>query len=263
MPWRPVFPPCRGTRRAAGARGNFARSLGMARVWQVPLLLNAVVSAAAALPGADCAWTADNPSCVAMCDKTNIRAPDCEKTQSETCKWCSQIVVSGLTSDQERALLCRAHYYVDPWEEAQNVVDLRLCQYDTERELCSAVEGPEGRLKCQNPPPSPLPLPPASPPPAPPPPAPPPTFPPAAAAFDLNVFDIAAIIVAALLTIPLIRAAKESFVLRFNRAMVTPGGGQGPGDQEIEVADDLEGRASRDQRRAGRKQDKRKLLQPS
>ena len=246
----------------------------MARVWQVPLLLNAVVSAAVALPGADCAWTADNPSCVAMCDKTNIRAPDCEQTQSETCKWCSQIVVSGLTSDQERALLCRAHYYVDPWEEAQHVVDLRLCQYDTKRELCSAVEGPGGRLECYNPPPSPLPLPPASPPPPlplppasppppPPPPAPPPTFPPAAAAFDLNVFDIAAIVVAVLLTIPLIRAAKESFVSRFNRAMVTPRGGQGPGDQAIEVADDLEGRASRDQRRAGRKQDKRKLLQPS
>lgn len=238
------------------------RGVGMAGAWQAPLLLNAAVasvSAAAALPGADCAWTTDNPSCAAMCDKKNIRAPDCgQTTQREKCEWCSSIVVSGLPSDSERVLLCRAHYYVDPWGE-----DLRLCQYDTEREMCSA-EGPaELRLKCQNPPPSPLPLPPAPPPPALPPPAPSPTFSPAAAAFDLNVFDIAAIIVAVLLTIPLIRAAKESFVSRFNRAMVTPRGGQGPGDQEIEVADDLEGRASRDRRRAGRKQDKRKLLQPS
>ena len=252
-----------GGGRAHGTSRGSTRVQGMARA-MVLLLLNAAVaavSAAAAVPGADCAWTTDNPSCAAACEKENIRAPDCGKTQSEECKWCSQIAVLELSSDLERALLCRAHYYVDPWDEA--VVDLRVCQYDTERKQCSAVEGPEGRLTCQNPPPTPPPLPPVSPSPAPPPPAPPPTFPPAAAAFALNVFDIAAIIVAALLTIPLLRAAKESFVSRFNRAMVAPRGGQGLGDQELEVADDLQGRASRDQRRAGRKQDKRKLLQAS
>ena len=261
----------------------------MARAWPllVPLLLNACmvsVSAAAALPGDDCAWAADGrPSCAAMCDKNNIRAPDCGKTSSETCKWCSEVDVSGLSSDADRALFCRAHYFVDPWDYA--AADLRTCQYDTERKMCASFEGPGGRLFCQNPPPSPPPLPPASPPPLPspwpaapppsppasPPPlpspwpaAPPPSpFPPAAAAFDLNVFDIVAIFAAVLLTIPLIRAAKASLVLRFTRAMVTPRGGQGLGDDELEVADDLEGRASRDRRRAARKQDKAKLLQPS
>ena len=243
----------------------------MARAWPllVPLLLNACVvsvSAAAASPGDDCAWAAGNPSCAAMCDKNNIRAPDCGKeTSSETCRWCSEVDVSGLSSDADKALFCRAHYFVDPWEEAQHVVDLRTCQYDTERKQCTSSEEPGGRLYCQNPPPSPPPLPPASPPPLPSPlPAPPPApLPPAAAAFDLNVFDIVAIVVAVLLTIPLIRAAKESLVLRFTRAMVTPRGGQGLGDQELEVADDVEGRASRDRRRAARKQDKAKLLQPS
>ena len=243
----------------------------MARAWPllVPLLLNACVvsvSAAAASPGDDCAWAAGNPSCAAMCDKNNIRAPDCGKeTSSETCRWCSEVDVSGLSSDADKALFCRAHYFIDPWEEAQHVVDLRTCQYDTERKQCTSSEEPGGRLYCQNPPPSPPPLPPASPPPLPSPlPAlPPAPLPPAAAAFDLNVFDIVAIVVAVLLTIPLIRAAKESLVLRFTRAMVTPRGGQGLGDQELEVADDVEGRASRDRRRAARKQDKAKLLQPS
>jgi len=243
----------------------------MARAWPllVPLLLNACmvsVSAAAALPGDDCAWAADGrPSCAAMCDKNNIRAPDCGKTSNETCKWCSEVDVSGLSSDADRALFCRAHYFVDPWEDAAHA-DLRTCQYDTERKLCASFEGPGGRLYCQNPPPSPPPLPPASPPPLPSPwpAAPPPSpFPPAAAAFDLNVFDIVAIFAAVLLTIPLIRAAKAWLVLRFTRAMVTPRGGQGLGDDELEVADDLEGRASRDRRRAARKQDKAKLLQPS
>lgn len=243
----------------------------MSRAWPllVPLLLNACVvsvSAAAASPGDDCAWAAGNPSCAAMCDKNNIRAPDCGKeTSSETCRWCSEVDVSGLSSDADKALFCRAHYFVDPWEEAQHVVDLRTCQYDTERKQCTSSEEAGGRLYCQNPPPSPPPLPPASPPPLPSPlPAlPPAPLPPAAAAFDLNVFDIVAIVVAVLLTIPLIRAAKESLVLRFTRAMVTPRGGQGLGDQELEVADDVEGRASRDRRRAARKQDKAKLLQPS
>merc|ERR1712086_243040 len=103
------------------------------------------------------------------------------------------------------------------------------------------VEGPEGRLKCENPPP---PQPPA---------LPPPTSP-AASIIDLdNIFDIAAIVVAALLTIPLILTAGKSCVSRFNRATVTPKGGEGPGDQEIEHAYDR-GRASRG--RADRTQDK-------
>ena len=245
------------TNSAAGGTSPSAPSIshvvGMARAWLVALLLHVAVSAVSAdltavpaAAGADCTWRKDLPACAAMCDKTNIRAPDCNITDSnERCKWCTQVDVRGESSDLERALFCSAHYFLDPWDA--DVVDLRPCLYDTERQRCHTAEGPGGRLQCQN----------LSPPPA----APPPMSP-LAAAIDLNVFDIAAIIIAALLTAPLIMATKDWLRVRWGRTTVAPKEGQELGVRcpEIEVPDDLQGRAKRG--RASQKQDKRTLLEP-